>query len=928
MTQTATGCRLRFDDHTLDLSWYGPDIVRVRAWPGDAPPSRPSLSVIASPSAPAGWRLETDGDDRILAGPGLSVRIGPTGRLSFLRGDRVLLTEQAGGRVYPENSLPNPEDRRGAEQSFDLHPVDALYGLGQFPDGVMSWRGQSATLIHGNVTVVVPFLVSTGGWGMLWDNPSHTTFADGPDGMRWWSEVADGIDYYLVTGGTPDAVIAGYRRLTGAAPLFPRAFLGFIQCKERYQTADELVEVVREHRRRGLPLDVIVQDWRYWGDSPRWSGMRHDPETYGDLPAAVRAVHDLNAKLMISIWPAIGPDTDLYRELEAGGHLFPAVHWSGGRIYDAFSPEARAVYWRHLREGLFDLGIDAWWMDGTEPEFEDCHDQTVHKASLLAQPDTAAGSWARVLNAFSLATTGGVYDGHRAATAAKRVFILTRSAFAGQQRFGAATWSGDVSANWRTFRNQIPAGLNVCLAGIPYWTTDNGGFFVAGRGGAFPEGVRDPAFREFFLRWFQYSCFCPLMRSHGTQTPREIWQFGGPGDSVYDSLVAFARLRMRLLPYSYSLAALTTRDGHTPMRALAMDFPDDTTVHAVADQFMYGPALMACPVVRPMVHFPAHPLEAFLAAELADPDGTPGGLRMAFYDGSDADTPIRTLRVITVDENWSGNLPGGVSDPNYRVEVAGHLKPGPVAARTLVVRAQGAIRVETDGTLRVDEASAPGLREHRIDLGEGEVAIRLIYRHTDGAAVLQAGWASSDVASERSEVRHVREVVLPTGLWHDFWTGDVLTGGQTVERPAPLERMPVLVRAGAIVPLGPIQEWHDQIPDAPVELRIYPGADGAFVLYDDAGDGYGYEQGECSRIHLSWDDEAKTLTLGAREGSYPGMPARRTFHVVRVGPGRGVGLESEAEPEATINYEGREVRVALGYQGGHRNRKGNGRGQI
>jgi alpha-D-xyloside xylohydrolase len=250
-------------------------------------------------------------------------------------------------------------------------------------------------------------------------------------------------------GGDAEEVIAGYRLLTGAAPLFPRGLYGFIQCRERYQTAGELVSTVEEHRRRGIPLDVIVQDWRYWGEMAYWSGMVHDPESYGVLPEAARRIHAL---LMISIWPAVGPETDLYRELEAGGYLFPAVHWSSGRIYDAFDPAAREIYWRHARRGLFDHGVDAWWMDGTEPEFGDCHDPGVHKAALQAQPATAAGSWARVLNAFSLATTTGVYEGQRSATDDKRVFILSRSAFAGQQRNATATWSGDISSTSSSVR--------------------------------------------------------------------------------------------------------------------------------------------------------------------------------------------------------------------------------------------------------------------------------------------------------------------------------------------------------------------------------------------------------------------------------------------------------------------------------------------
>jgi alpha-D-xyloside xylohydrolase len=255
---------------------------------------------------------------------------------------------------------------------------------------------------------------------------------------------------------------------------------------------------------------------------------------------------------MISVWPTVGPATAIYRELKRRGHMFDFPSWCGAFLYDAFAPAARAIYWRHVREGLLQpLDVDAWWMDATEPEFARAGslDPATNYAAGVTQRDTAAGSWRRVLNAYGLVHTGGVHDGQRAATDRKRVVILTRSAFAGQQRHGAATWSGDISASWRVFAEQIPAGLNFAAAGIPFWTTDCGAFFVHDHGARFPDGVKDPAYRELYLRWFQYATFCPLMRSHGTQTPREVWQFHEP------ALTTFIRLRTRLVPYLYSVAA-------------------------------------------------------------------------------------------------------------------------------------------------------------------------------------------------------------------------------------------------------------------------------------------------------------------------------------------------------------------------------------
>lgn len=457
MTSTTIGFRTTLSDGTeLRLTGHGPDVLRVQLRPPGAG-ERPSLAVIDAPDDSA-WQITEKNGATLLRSGAISVSVADSGLLQVSRDGVELLATTS--FAFPTNDLDDPDDRVGAELACRLPAETALHGLGQFPDGVMNWRGHEATLIHGNVTVIVPFLLSSAGWGVLWDNAAHTTFSDDANGMRLWSEVGDGVDAYFCFGADADGVIAGYRRLTGAAPLFPRAFHGFIQCKERYETADELVSVVQEHRDRNLPLDVIVQDWRYWGEMNQWSSMVHDPDAFGDLPAAIDTIHEAHAKVMISIWPVVGPDAALAKDLDEAGHMFPTIHWSSGKIYDAFSAEARAIYWQHARDGLFRHGVDAWWMDGTEPEFADCHDPMAHKASLLAQRATAAGTWARVLNAFSLATTQGVYEGQRAETDAKRVFILTRSAFAGQQRYAAATWSGDIGSSWEVFANQIPAGLN------------------------------------------------------------------------------------------------------------------------------------------------------------------------------------------------------------------------------------------------------------------------------------------------------------------------------------------------------------------------------------------------------------------------------------------------------------------------------------
>jgi alpha-D-xyloside xylohydrolase len=523
-------------------------------------------------------------------------------------------------------------------------------------------------------------------------------------------------------------VIRGYRRLTGAAPLMPLWAFGYWQSKERYQSAKELESVVAEYRRRNIPLDVIVQDWCYWGDWSKkqyWSGMFVDEEQFGDLGGAIRRIHRQGAKVMISIWPTLGPATKICRELKKRGHMFDFDSWCGAFLYDAFAPAAREIYWRHVRDGLLKpLDVDAWWMDATEPEFaaEGSFDPVTNRLAALKQRDTAAGPWRRVLNAYGLVHTGGVYRGQRAATDRKRVLILTRSAFAGQQRHGAATWSGDIGASWHVFAEHIPAGLNFCAAGIPYWTTDCGAFFVEHRGGRFPEGVKDPAYRELYLRWFQYSTFCPIMRSHGTQTPREVWQFGQPGELIHDALVEFVRLRTRLVPYLYSVAATST----TPMRALAFDWPNDRRAANVPDQFMCGPALMVAPMTQPVAHVAALP-ECVLYSDLADEHGESMGITVRRRDGR----KVVTDREGTLDVKWREDCP-------HLVELNGTISP-PARATGLHFQTTRAIKVWLADKLVLDVKPGTHVVKHKFAT-RVPVRLRLTCAEQPGTGKVYVGW--------------------------------------------------------------------------------------------------------------------------------------------------------------------------------------------
>ena len=762
----------------MRLQWFGEQCIRVSI---GSQSTRPSHAVIADATIPDGFADEVLGDgSRQLGTAAAQVRVSKDGSLEFLRHGEPKLVVPSSGSERPRSPYEREEDQFGAAQRFQLNPNEAIYGLGQVLNGKLNWRGQSATLIHGNVTVVVPFMCSSNSWGILWDNPSHTEFKDNDQGMHLWSDVADAIDYYVVLGDQMDDIIAGYRALTGAAPLFPRQFYGLLQSKERYKTADELVEVCEEHAKRDLPVDVIIQDWQYWGGMDQWSGMRVDQEKFGDLAAASERIHAMDIQVMISIWPLIGEGSEFFTALDQKGFFYtPGVAGPDSRIYDAYNPEARELYWEYAKKGLFELGVDAWWMDGTEPEYVDCHDPMSHKHAMITQSDTAAGSWARVLNAYSLATTRGVYEGQRATTDEKRVFILTRSAWAGQQRYASATWSGDISANWETFEKQIPAGLNFCLAGIPYWTTDTGAFFTNGRGGEFSEGVNDPAYRELFLRWYQYSCFCPLMRAHGTQTPREIWHFGQPGETIYDTLKHFAELRRKLMPYSYSLAAQACFHAGTPMRALAMDYADDPAVYDIPDQFSYGPAFMVAPILEPMVHAPSERLDPLRALVDFLVDGKPG-LEIKTFSGVDSTDAVNTkVRMMPIDCNWSGGVPAGVEADTYRMEFAAMLVPDK-AGRDVLIQVTGRVRVYVDGDLLIDDwpedSSEGASREHRLALPtkDQQHHLRVVYGHgpqEHGQAVLRVGWDLSETVAKIDPNRQFRRnTYIPAGTWYDFWT--------------------------------------------------------------------------------------------------------------------------------------------------------------
>lgn len=585
--KNAAGITLQMNPGVLRLEVYSSRIIRVTYSAQERLPAANSLAVIAKP-AHIKLRLSDTNGEIILRTDDIQAHVNrATGAISFFDkdGTPLLAENPQGGKSLTPNQI-NGENTLRSRQEFVLAPDEAVYGLGQHQNGLMNYRGATVHLQQRNPTEsAVPVLVSSRGYGILWDNPAITDVDAGCADAKilsWSSEAADTVDYYFLFGPKIDGVIAAYRQLTGAAPLFGRWGYGFWQCKERYQSQQELLDVVGWYRANHVPIDGVIQDWQYWSPNP-WGSHKFDTNRYPDPKTMMRQLHSNNIHVLISVWPKFDLDSPNANELRASGALYAQVIsyvWPPGKgqWYDAFNPVARKIYWRQISRQLFADGLDGWWLDASEAEFSGNWGE-------FRNFKTAAGPGFKVFNAYPLMHTTAVYDGQRADNSGKRVFILTRSAYAGQQRNAAVTWSGDIRGTWPEFQRQIPAGLNFSISGIPYWNTDTGGFFDGN-----PD---DPAYPELFTRWFQFSAFCPMFRVHGTGHPKEIWRFN---KATQKTLIAYDELRYHLLPYIYSTAWQVTSAGYTMMRPLVMDFQEDTNAFNIPDQFMFGPAFMPCPV--------------------------------------------------------------------------------------------------------------------------------------------------------------------------------------------------------------------------------------------------------------------------------------------------------------------------------------------
>ena len=767
-----------FVTNAQEITFYTPRTVHVVKGKGDV--SQHASQVVVSTPEKVKVRKSVEGMATVYRTSALVVKV-EQGRVSFFDAQGHLLTMEGESLFTPITDGPD----RGAYrvgQTFSVEADEAIYGIGLLQNGKLSQRGENRRMEQSNLEDYAHIYQSIKGYGIYWGNYSPTRLVTPDEGVSGEllleSEVGTAVDYYFTYGGNADGVIAELRHLTGRVPMAPLWTYGFHQCRERYKSEGELLEVVRRYRKLGVPFDGIIQDWQYWGSNYTWNAMEFINEEYSHAQQMIDEVHEKNAHISISIWSSFGPHTKQFAELKEKNLLLDFHTWppsglsfwpprmdypSGVRCYDVYSPEARDIYWKYLSH-LHGMGIDAWWMDSTDPDHTDYKDSDLDE-------QTSMGSYRSVRNIFPLMAVGGVYDHQRAIDSTKRVFILTRSYFAGQQRYGAHTWSGDIGSSWDNLRRQVPICLNHTLTANPNVNTDIGGFFAGSYNTkGHQSATRNPQYQELYVRWMQFGAFAPMMRSHGTDVYREVYHYGKPGEPVYEALVDAIRLRYRLMPYTYSLAWQVSQHNDSFMRALFMDFRGDKKTWNNNTEFMYGRSLLICPVL--------HPLYTKEQVEW----------------NSDKDYPV---------VDWTAE------------------------------------------------------------------------KHYD--------------------------VYLPAGAkWYDYYTHACHDGGQTITVSAPLAYAPIFVKAGSIVPIGPDVQYAQEKSWDNLDVIVYPGADAEFTLYEDEGDGYNYEKGICSTITFKWNDKARILTVGKRQGEFPGMLATRKFNIRVIGG-----------TEKTVTYNGKQQSISI-----------------
>lgn len=720
-------------------------------------------------------------------GAGVRVDIS-TGQLTWIHADGSVWLQEKGKELEPTEVVHYVQESEGGEQIRKIKTVDGernqvqnlkpvidrkasrariffqwkdgeqIHGLGQGEDGIYDYRGHTQYLYQHNMRIPMPVLVSTEGYGILLDCGSLMIFQEktGQDASITLDTV-DQLDYYFLGGKTMDGVIHDYRYLTGKAEMLPRWAYGYIQSKECYHTAEELKSVAEHYRRLQIPLDCVVQDWNTWKPG-EWGSKITDKTRYGNLKECLDQIHDLNVHAMVSIWPNMNEECENGQEFSEKGYLLP-----DHSTYNAFDEEARKLYWAQAERELWNSGFDAWWCDSTEP-FPGPDWCGEKKREPLERYRLVGGEHKKFLdsasaNLYGLMHAKGIYENQKKVCREKRVLNLTRSGYASGQKYAAVLWSGDICASWEQMRIQITEGLNMSMSGYPYWTMDIGGFFTVGKkwqnrgcgcsndptpkwfwNGTYDDGVRDKGYCELYTRWLELGTFLPMFRSHGTDTPREIWNFGEKGSMFYDTIEKYIRLRYRLMPYIYSMAARVHFKDETIMRSLLFDFAEDEEAGKISNEFMFGRSLLICPVTEPMYY---------------EADSKP----------------------VNREKTWKCYLPGG------------------------------------------------------------------------------------------------------TG-WYDYWNNRFYQGGRYVTVEAPLERIPVFVKEGSILPEACGLQYADQQPEAPLKFRIYAGKDASFQLYEDEGDNYNFENGIYAITDFFWDEKQQKFVEGNRKGSYNGM--RKTAYEIEI----------------------------------------------
>jgi alpha-D-xyloside xylohydrolase len=730
----------------LKLQVCGENIIRVVYTMGSSIPSSQSLVVARSTFTPGTWDATENTAAVVVTTPKVTATVAKSsGLISFAASGNAVCTESA--RTLSPVTKGSAAGYSGT-LNFTSPENEGVYGLGNLsmatggwngtsywdsytvpPDktGQLNIRGFNVDMHQVNWMDVIPFFMATSGYGVLMNFCCHAAKA-APLNFTADFLLNNSWDYYFIYGPKFDAIISGYRFITGPAPMLPKWAFGYWQCKNRYSSADSLAIAVSTFRSQNIPLDCIVQDWMWWAGGATGRGSFIWDSKFANPSTWISTLHNSNCRFALSIWPTFSTGTAAYTAMQP--HLITSVTCNGtasdpGAFMNAFDTTGLKIFWDYMKTSCLDNGVDAWWMDATEPE-----------CNFLTGFNTDMGMSDLYANAYSMIHAKNIYERQRAASNSKRVVNLTRSFYAGQQRYGTMYWNGDIMSDMKNVPTTIAGGINSCMAGNPYWCSDIGGF----------QGTLTD---ETLIRWFEAATFFPIFRIHGSRNT-EIYNMSATARPI---AAAFSKLRYRLMPYIYSLAWKVTSEGYTMTRALPFDFPDDASVRNIANQFMFGPALLVNPVT--------------------------------------------------------------------------------------------------------------------------------------------AAGATS------------RTVYLPAGTWYDFWTGAVNNGaaGRTAAPDAPLQRIPLYARAGAILPMGPNIQYATQSAD-PIELRIYPGADGSFNLYEDQGDGYGYETGSYSIIPISYSQSTGRVTVGQRTGSFTGMPVNRTFNVVFVASGKGVDTTVTANPDCVIPYTG------------------------